>query len=263
MKNTFSNDALTGKKALLFASSQGLGRSAAEQLALMGADVVISGRKIQTLEPIAQQIADSTGANVDCEILDLVDSEAVIELINRHLDTDILVTNCGGPPVAPFEEIAMSDWDDAYQMIIRSVVASCQQLVPAMASRGWGRVIMMTSSVVVDPMRNFSLSNSLRKSLLGLAQSLAEEYAEHGVTANLVCPGLTETARMQSLIEGIVERTGDNKGVVLNRLLTPIAAKRMAAPEEIAAVVAFLASEQAGFIQGQAILVDGGQSVNP
>jgi len=263
MKNTFSNDALIGRKAVIFAGSQGLGRAAAEKLAGMGAELVLLARTEQTLKSTAESIHKDTGAKVTPCAIDLNDETALLVCLNEHANADILVTNCGGPPVAPFEKIPLEEWDKAYRMIVRSAVIACQNLVPKMAGRGWGRVVMIASSVVVDPMRNFSLSNSLRKSLLGLAESLAEEYADRGLAANLVCPGLTETDRMRALVDGIATRTGRDRKTVLRELLGPIAVKRMAHPHEIGAVVAFLCGEEAGFIQGQAILVDGGQSVNP
>jgi 3-oxoacyl-[acyl-carrier protein] reductase len=263
IQNTFSSDALSGRKALIFAASQGLGKASAETLAGMGASVVLVARSANSLTEVADGIKEQSGKPAQIEVADLTDEKALLSLLDRHIDADILVTNCGGPPVAPFEELTISDWDEAYQMIIRSVVLACQKLVPAMAGRGWGRVVMLTSSVVVDPMRNFSLSNALRKSLLGLAESLAEEYAVHGVTANLVCPGLTQTGRMESLIRSVSARTGKSEDIVLQGMLAPIAVKRMAQPQEISAAVAFLCTEAAGFIQGQALLVDGGQSVNP
>jgi 3-oxoacyl-[acyl-carrier protein] reductase len=263
MRETYAADALSGRKALVFAASQGLGKASAEKLAGMGAEVVIAARTESNLKQAARDINKANGTDVTIECLDVTDADALNAVLERHADTDILVSNCGGPLIAPFAELDIRVWDDAYHSIVRSVVIACQKLVPAMADRGWGRVVMMTSSVVVDPMRNFSVSNSLRKALLGLAESLAEEYGDKGVTANLVCPGLTRTQRMQSLVTDVAERTGADTESVINRMITPIATKRMAEPREIAAAVAYLCSEEAGFVLGTALLVDGGQSVNP
>ncbi|MCF6194327.1 MAG: SDR family oxidoreductase [Kangiellaceae bacterium] len=260
---TFSNDALKGRKAVIFAGSKGLGKASALQLAQMGASLVLLARNLESLEQTRNEINALHGVLVEIEVLDITDEKALSSCLQRHDNADILVTNCGGPPVKPFESLALSDWDDAYKMIVRSVLIGSRVLVPAMAARGWGRVVMITSSVVVDPMRNFSVSNALRKSLLGLAESLAEEYADKGVAANIVCPGLTKTARTDDIVDSIVERTGKNVQTITQQMIEPIAVKRMAAPEEIAAAVGFLCCEQAGFIQGHALLIDGGQAVNP
>ena len=258
---TFADHALSGRKALVFAASQGLGKAAAEMLAGMGASVVIMARSAQALQQVAQAISAQTGRTVLTESVDMRDAVALKAMLLRHQDADILVTNCGGPPIAPFETLDMGAWDEAYQMIVRSVVLACQTLVPAMAQRGWGRVVMITSSTVVDPLRHFALSNALRKSLLGLAESLAQEYAARGVTANLVCPGLTRTARMESLVATTAARTGKDEAAVLKEMLAGIPAKRMAEPQEIAAAVAFLCSEAASFVQAQTLVVDGGGKV--
>lgn len=263
MRNTFANDALSGRKALIFAASRGIGKAVAEKLATMGADLVILARSEADLKQVAGDIQTQTQRSVQIEAVDLLDETALRQTLQRHLDTDIIVTNCGGPTVAPFSSIGLDLWDDAYRMIVRSVVIACQELVPAMAERGWGRVVMLTSSTVVDPLRHFSLSNSLRKALLGLAQSLTQEYAAYGVSANLVCPGLTRTNRLEALITNAMNISGQDQSVVLQRMIQPIAAKRLAEPTEIAAAVAFLCSEEAGFIQAQALVVDGGQSTNP
>lgn len=262
MKQTFASDALSGRKALVFAASQGLGRASAELLAAMGAEVVIMARSAARLQQVAQAIETATGRPVQPECVDMQDAAALTAMLARHHDTDMLVTNCGGPPVAPFGSLAISAWDEAYQMMVRSVVLACQTLVPAMAQRGWGRVVMITSSTVVDPLRHFALSNALRKSLLGVAESLAQEYAAHGVTANLVCPGLTRTARMETLVATTAARTGKDEATVLREMLAGIPARRMAEPEEIAAAVAFLCSEAGGFVQAQALVVDGGGRVS-
>ncbi len=261
MQQTFANTALHGRKALVFAASQGLGKASAEMLAAMGAEVVIMARSQEHLQQAAQAIELATGRTVQTECVDMQDTDALSAMLARHQDTDILVTNCGGPPIGPFESLEIAAWDTAYQTIVRSVVLACQTLVPAMAQRGWGRVVMITSSAVIDPLRHFAISNALRKSLLGLAESLVQEYAGKGITANLVCPGLTRTARLESLITTTSTRTGQDEATVQANFVAGIPAGRLAEPEELASVVAFLCSEAAGFVQAQALLVDGGGRV--
>lgn len=261
MKQTFSDTALSGRKALVFAASQGLGKASAQLLAAMGADVVIMAHSAERLQQAAQGIQMQTGKTVHTECVDMLDAAALNAMLARHTDADILVSNCGGPPIGPFESLDITAWDTAYQTIVRSVVLACQVLVPVMAQRGWGRVVMITSGTVVAPLKHFALSNALRKALLGLAETLAQEYAAYGITANLVCPGLTRTARMESLVTNTAARTGKDEAAVLSEMVAGIPAKRLAEPEEIASVVAFLCSEAGSFVQAQALLADGGSRV--
>ena len=262
MRKTFAEDALLGRKAMVMAASRGIGKAVAEQLAAMGADLVIMARSQDELQEVARQIESQTGRSVTVEVVDLLEQDTLRQVIENHQDTDILVTNCGGPPVAPFATLPLKAWDEGYHMIVRSVVIACQILVPNMAARGWGRVVMLTSSTVFNPLFNFAISNALRKSLLGVAQSIAQEYASQGVSANLVCQGLTKTKRLQSLIQTAMTNSGDDEVTVLKRMVAPLATRRLAEPQEIAALVAFLCSEQASFIQGQALLIDGGQALS-
>lgn len=258
---TFSNQALAQRKAIVFAASQGIGQAIALQLATMGAEVVLVARNKPQLKATAQWLQQQTGHKAYIEAVDLTDSASVEQMMYRHQDADILVSNCGGPPIGSLASLELSDWDKAYQQMIRAVVIATKILVPEMAKRQWGRVVMLTSSTVVDPLKYFSISNSLRKALLGLAQSIAQEYAASGVSANLVCPGLTRTARMQNIVQTNAQSKGESETVMLAKMLQPIPAQRMAEPQEIAAVVAFLCTPSAAYIQGQALLVDGGQAL--
>jgi 3-oxoacyl-[acyl-carrier protein] reductase len=227
----------------------------------MGAEVILVARNKAKLKATAQRLQQQTGHKAYIEAVDLADNDCVEQMMYRHQDADILITNCGGPPIGSLATLALSDWDNAYQQMIRAVVIATKILVPAMANRQWGRVVMLTSSTVVDPLKYFSISNSLRKALLGLAQSIAQEYADAGITANLVCPGLTRTARMESLVKTTAERTNESEAQVLAKMLQPIPAQRMAEPKEIAAAVAFLCTPIAAYMQGQTLLVDGGQAL--
>ena len=251
--DVFSPDALKGRKAFVWGASSGLGLASARQLARMGAQVVLLARSADKLRRAAGEIGAA-----GYEAVDLADEAALAAALERHGDTDILVTNCGGPPIGAFAELSLEDWDGAYRQIIRAVVQAAQQLAPLMAGRGFGRIIMIASRTVERSLRGLAISNALRRALVGVAETLADEYAARNVTANLVCPGFTNTARMEQMLKLRAERSGQTVEQVLESFLAPIAAGRAAAPREIAAAVGFLATDAAGYMQAQCLILDGG-----
>ena len=251
-------DALHGRLALVFGGSSGIGLASACALASLGVEPVLVARNARKLRDAADRIAQASGVRVGAEALDITDAGALERMLERYRDIDILVTNCGGPPVGSFAELNLEDWERAWQSQLCSAVQACRTLVPEMAGRGWGRVIMIASITVVHPLRGFALSNSIRPGLLGLAATLSQEYAAQGVTANLVCPGITRTKRMEGLLEEAAQ--GRDRDEVLREWTDRIPAGRMGEPDEIAAMVGFLASDAAAYITGQALVVDGGES---
>ena len=259
MRQVFATDALKGRKALVFGASRGLGLAAAEQLAAMGADVVLLARSEERLRARAEELAARHGVKATFEVADIADETALAGVLARHTDTDILVTNCGGPPLGPFTETPLQEWDRAHAQIIRAVVQATQALLPHMAQRGFGRIIMIASRTVQHPLPRMSISNALRKALVGIAETIADEFGEKGITANLVCPGLTRTERMLEVAAMRAEREGRSQEDVMAELLRQVAAGRPAEPWEIAAAVGFLATEAAGYIQAQCLVVDGGR----
>ena len=258
MRDLFRPDALTGRKAMVWGASSGIGLASARQLAAMGAEVVLLARSADRLAAAAEDIARAHGVHASFEAVDLTDESALAAALERHADTDILVTNCGGPPVAPFVELELTDWDDAYRQVIRAVVQATHFLVPRMAERHFGRVVMIASRTVERPLPGLAISNALRRALVGIAETIAGEYAQHNVAANLVCPGLTRTDRMRQMLKLRAERAGQPEEEVLAAMLTPIAAQRAAEPEEIATAVGYLASDAASFMQAQCLIIDGG-----
>ena len=259
MRQVFAADALNGRKALVFGASRGLGRAAAEQLAAMGAEVALLSRSAERLEAVADELAGRYGVKAAFEVADLADEAALAAVLARHADTDILVTNCGGPPLGPFTETPLAEWDRAYRQIVRAVVQATQALLPHMATRGFGRIIMIASRTVKHPLPRMSISNALRKALVGIAETIADEFGSKGITANLVCPGLTRTERMREVAAMRAEREGRSQEDIMAELLRPIAAGRAAEPWEIGAAVGFLASDAAAYVQAQCLLVDGGR----
>jgi len=253
---------LTGRVAIIAAASKGLGRSVAEELAREGASVAICARNLATLAETAALIHASTGQKVFHQTLDVADSTAVAAFVAaveaRFGSVDICVTNSGGPPSNLFENTQPEDWRAAIDQLLMSTVNFAREVLPRMQKNRWGRLITITSSAVKQPVDGLLLSNSIRAAVTGLARTLANEYAAAGITVNNVCPGFTRTARLDNLAASISKRTGAKPEEVFAGWEREIPAGRVGAPEEFAAVVAFLASERASYVNGTSIAVDGG-----
>lgn len=253
---------IEGKSALVAASSRGLGRAAAEELAAEGADLTICARGEETLEAARREIESTHGVRVTAVPADLSTPEGVDRMVEGALEAhgrvDILVTNTGGPPPGPFEAHGRETWRDAYQNLLEGAMAMIRGVLPGMKEAGWGRILTVTSIAVKQPVDGLILSNSLRAAVTGMARTLANEVAPHGITVNNVMPGYTRTDRT----EGLARETAAERDTVPEKIVAgweaEIPAGRLAEPEEFAALVAFLASERAGYITGTSIPVDGG-----
>jgi 3-oxoacyl-[acyl-carrier protein] reductase len=243
---------LKDKVALVLASSKGLGKAVAIELAKEGAKVIICGTDYAALDSTRRQI-HSVNKNVSALVCDLTDAAQRKNLVNQSLSAygriDILVTNTGGPPSGNFEQFNLEDWKYFYELMFISAVDVIQQVVPAMKQRKFGRILAITSITLRQPVDNLIASNSVRSSLLGLVKSLSNELAMHGITVNNLLPGFTQTERLGKLIE---------RNPKLNDVKDTIPMKRFGAPEEFASAAAFLVSERASYITGQALAVDGG-----
>ncbi|HLY71523.1 MAG TPA: SDR family oxidoreductase [Puia sp.] len=244
---------LKNKVAFVAASSQGLGKSVALELAQEGARVIICGRNPENLEKTKQEIESKTNQTVFAHAGDLSVSSEREQIINRVLQTfktvDILVTNSGGPPAGKFTEHSQQNWDNAYHQLLASVVGLVNGFLPAMKEQRWGRIISVTSMAVKQPVNNLILSNSVRASVVGLMKTLSNELGIYNITVNNVMPGYTETDRLQELMK-------NNSSFASAKTEVPMG--RFGKPEEFAAAVAFLASERASYITGVSLAVDGG-----
>ena len=253
---------LTGRVAIVAAASKGLGRAVAEELAREGAHVAICARTAGTLEDTASYIRKTTGREVYPEALDVADSKAVAAFVaaveSRFERIDICVTNSGGPPSNSFRDTSPEVWRVAIDQLLMSAVNFAREVLPRMRKNRWGRLITITSSAVKQPVDGLLLSNSIRAAVAGLARTLANEYAADGITVNNVCPGYTRTARLDNLAASISKRTGIRPEEVFAGWEHEIPAGRVGTPEEFAAVVAFLASERASYVNGTSLAVDGG-----
>ena len=256
------NLGLTGRVAIVAAASKGLGRAVAEELACEGARVAICARTASTLAETAAHIQKTTGQEVFDQALNVTDSTGVAAFVAdveaRLGRIDICVTNSGGPPSNVFKNTPPEAWRTAFDQLLMSTIYFAKETLPRMQKNKWGRLITITSSVVKQPVDGLLLSNSLRAAVTGLARTLANEYAADGITVNNVCPGYTRTARLDGLASAISARTGSKTEEVFAGWEREIPAGRLGTPQEFAAVVAFLASERASYVNGVSLAVDGG-----
>ena len=243
---------IKNKVAFVAASSEGLGKSVALEMAREGVRVVICGRNTETLKTTEAEIK-ALGASVLSLTGDLSIAKDRVRMIEATLKkfgrVDILVTNSGGPPAGKFEAFTEEDWDKAVQQLLSSAVGLIKGFLPGMKERKWGRIISITSISVKQPVNNLILSNAVRTSVVGLMKTLSSEVGAYNITVNNVLPGYTQTARLTKLIEG-------NPSVA--SVTSEIPLGRFGKPEEFAAAVTFLASERASYINGVSLPVDGG-----
>jgi 3-oxoacyl-[acyl-carrier protein] reductase len=253
---------LKGKIALVAASSRGLGRAVAEELAAEGAALVLCARGTEELEATRAAIVRSTGARVVAISADLSVEGDVASVAERALSEfghiDILVNNAGGPPSGPFEAHAPEAWRAAYRLTLESAVNLTRAVLPGMKERRWGRILNITSIAVKQPVDGLMLSNSMRAAVTGFARTLATEVAPYGITVNNILPGYTRTARLEQLARATAQREGIAEDDAQQRWTSQIPMGRLGDPKEFAALVAFLASERASFITATSIPVDGG-----
>ena len=244
---------LKDKIAIIGASSQGLGKACAMELAREGAHVVICGRTNNTLTLAHDEIEEVGPGECIAVQADLADSHGQRAVIDSTIaefgHCDILVTNTGGPPPGVFEAHDSDAWDQAYRLLLASAVGLINGVLPGMKKNRWGRIIGITSQAVKQPVDNLILSNTMRAGVTGLYRSLANELGSHAITVNTVLPGFHNTDRLKSLLGG-----EDKYGAVTGSI--PLG--RVGNPDEFANMVAFLASERASYITAQAIAVDGG-----
>ena len=252
---------LRGKVALICGGSRGIGFSAAEEFAREGAMIAICGRDAAALDAAREKLATLCPqvVAVAADLSTMAGIEATVDAVRGRFDqVDVLITNTGGPPTSPALGADWAAWEKASNLLLRSAVELTRVFVPAMQQRKWGRVIGITSMAVKQPVQSLVLSNSLRAAVTGYFRTLANEVAVDGVTVNTVLPGYTETERLESLADAATKRTGATREAVYDQWRATTPAGRLGLPEELAAVIAFLASDRAGFVTGQAICVDGG-----
>lgn len=253
---------LGGRVAIIAAASKGLGRAVAEELAREGAEIAICARNADSLKEAATLIAKAGGREAFYQAVDVTDSAAVSSFVAaveaRFGRIDICVTNSGGPPSKLFKDTDTQDWRRAIDQLLMGTVYFAKEVLPRMQKNNWGRLITITSTTVKQPVDGLLLSNSIRAGVTGLARTLANEYGPFGITVNNVCPGYTNTDRLGELAAAISLRDNSTPAAVFANWEKQIPVGRVGTPQEFAAVVAFLASERASYVNGTSLAVDGG-----
>lgn len=252
---------IRGKIALVCGASKGIAYATAEELAKEGCALVICSRDDSAIREAASKL-ETFGVPVLALVADLATMNGVNHVIHettaRYGHVDILIANTGGPITGPAMGHDWAAWTHASELLLRSVVELTRAFVPGMRQRQWGRVISITSKAVKEPVASLVLSNSLRAAVTGYLRTLANEVASEGVTVNSLLPGFTATERLTHLADATAQRTGATREDAFAGWIAQTPAGRLGRAEELGATIAFLASDRAGFITGQAILVDGG-----
>lgn len=253
---------LKNKRALVLASSSGLGLGIAGKLCEEGANVLLCGRSEDKLKANVSALNDSGPGKAHYRVADLSQPQAAIELFDAATESlggvDILVNNTGGPPPGGVEGQGTDVWRSQFDTMVVRLIEMTNLCLPGMRDRGWGRVLTVASSGVIQPIPNLSISNTIRSALVGWNKSLSNEVAADGITLNILAPGRIQTERTEQLDAAAAKRTGKSIEEVRRASEGTIPARRYGAVEEFASVAAFLLSAPASYVTGGIIRCDGG-----
>jgi 3-oxoacyl-[acyl-carrier protein] reductase len=253
---------LRDRIALVAAASRGIGFAAARELAREGARVFLCSRDERRASEAAQKLHEETGANVAgiaADVTNGADAERLVGLaLERAGRVDVCVTNAGGPPAGIFDDLNLDMFRHAFEQNALSAIRLAKLVLPGMRAQKWGRIVNITSVSAKQPIEGLLLSNTVRAGLTGWAKTVSGEVAIDGVTVNNVAPGYTLTERQDELAEVRGKASDKSKQDIIDSWAIQTPMRRMARPEEIAAAVAFLASERASYITGVTLQVDGG-----
>ncbi len=249
---------ISGKRALVCASSKGLGRGCAEALAAEGVHLVMNARGAEALEEAAAAIRAAHGVEVVTVAADVTTEAGRAQVLEAAADVDILVTNAGGPPPGMWTDWDRDDFIAALDANMLTPIALMKALVPGMIDRGWGRVVNITSVSVKSPVAVLGLSNSARAGLTGYVAGTSRQVAGKGVIINNLLPGIHDTDRATALDGGVSRAEGISVAEARKKREATIPAGRYGTAAEFGAACAFLCSQHAGFIVGQNVLLDGG-----
>ncbi len=250
---------ISGKRALVCASSKGLGRGCAEALAAEGVNLVLNARTKGPLEQTAEAIRATYGVDVIAVAADITSAEGQAEVLAAAGDIDILVNNAGGPPPGIWSDWDREDFIKALDANMLTPITLMKAVLPAMMAKGWGRIVNITSKSVKAPIAVLGLSNTARAGLTGYVAGTSRQVAGSGVTINNLQPGMHATDRGLSLAHKRAEESGMSFEDALEEATANIPARRYGTSGEFGAACAFLCSQHAGFIVGQNILLDGGE----
>lgn len=257
------NLGLTGKRALVLASSTGLGFATARQLALEGAHTIFTSRSDERANEAKQSVLDEDASvNVHALSVDVANAESLAKAIEQAVEVlgglDILVINAGGPPPGDFETVSEEQWETAYNLTLQSAVRATRLALPHLKAAGGGSITMLGSSSVKQPIPNLLLSNVYRAGVQALAKHTASEFAPYNIRVNVISPGRILTDRITQLDEARSKKTGKSLETVREESVATIPLGRLGDPAEFGNVAAFLASPAASYVTGVSWLVDGG-----
>ena len=254
---------LEGRKALVCGSTQGIGHACAVAMARQGAAVTVMARNEESLRKVQAELATDHGQTHSCLVADFADWQEVRARVQDYVGGNgpihILLNNTGGPPAGPLFEAEPENLVKAFGQHILCNEVLAQATVPGMRDEGYGRIINIISSSVVIPIKGLGISNVTRGAVANWARTLAGELGPFGITVNNILPGYVATARLESLIQSWGKRDGISADEVQKKLIATIPLSRLASPDEIGSVAAFLASPAASYINGVNLPVDGGR----
>lgn len=255
---------LSGRHALVCGASQGIGRAAAVELAELGADVTLLARSAERLTALADSLPRKHPSQRHAwRSVDMSDSEALKAEafgIVAAAPVHILINNTGGPPGGPIHAAESSALEATFRQHVLAAHTLLQTVLPGMRASGYGRVVNVISTSVKEPIPGLGVSNTVRAAMAGWAKTLAGEVAADGVTVNNVLPGYTRTARLDGLLAVQAQKTGRNEQELAQEMAAAVPARRFAEPAEVAAVIAFLCTPAAAYVNGVSIAVDGGRT---
>jgi 3-oxoacyl-[acyl-carrier protein] reductase len=257
------NLGLNGKRALVLGGNKGLGQGVAKALAENGAIVAITGRDETALNATIEELRTHSPGSfaLNADLADPVALAAMLDRVDREMGSvDILLLNGGGPPPFPASVFNVVQWRTQFETMFLSGVRIAAHFLPRMRERHWGRILVVSSTSVREPIAGLTASNALRAAVAGWAKSLAGEVAADGVTVNLLLAGRLATARTEMLDRMDAEAQGVDVSVIAAQSQADIPVGRYGTADEFGAVAAFLASEKASYVTGTAIPVDGGLS---
>jgi 3-oxoacyl-[acyl-carrier protein] reductase len=250
------------RAAVVAAASRGMGRAIAEALAAEGCKLAICSRNEQAIAAAAGAICKKYGVEVFHGSVDVSDTEALQAFVADARAAvgpfSIAVANAGGPPGGRFEDFGADDWIAAFRLNFLSSWALIRSVLADMRAQRWGRVVTLTSTSVRQPIEGLILSNGIRAAVVGMLKTLAAEYGPDNILFNNAGPGLIATDRLLSIAQRRADLAGISREEMIQRLASQTALRRVGKPEEFAAVVAFLCSEQASYVTGTSTMIDGG-----
>ena len=253
---------LSGKHALVCGASEGIGRAAAHELALLGADVTVMSRRADALAAVVDGLPNAGTQHhgfITADVADTPGLRAAVETLVAERPVHVLINNTAGPAGGAVRTAGEDAFLDTFRRHLLANQALVQTVLPGMRGAGWGRIVNVISTSVYEPIANLGVSNTIRGAVASWAKTLSRELAAEGITVNNVLPGYTETGRLAQILHDRAKASGQGEDAVAAGMRQTVPAGRFAQPHEVAAAIAFLCSPAAGYINGVSLAVDGGR----